>query len=98
PYVLYSFPTRRSSDLYTFIGESKCSNFNSFISLPSPEYKYTLSPTSMSPAATQPFPITQNGWVGVVSISSSSTNILTITLVSFRSEEHTSELQSRENL
>jgi hypothetical protein len=37
----------------------------------------------MSPAATQPFPITQNGWVGVVSISSSSTQTLTITLVSF---------------
>src|SRR5207249_11794146 len=83
PRVLHSFPTRRSSDLETAVA-SVAGAPSTAGAAASSTSRMTLRPASTSPVATV--------------IARMRSRLVTSTCVSRRSEEHTSELQSRFDL
>src|SRR5690606_40081809 len=89
PRFLPSFPTRRSSDLGSHPRRSASNSSNKF------QYRFTISGSAKSSnARRRPAAPIRRATIGL----SSSFRIASASAALSRSEEHTSELQSRENL
>src|SRR5690606_41888295 len=87
--VLHPFPTRRSSDLIT---ANAATEFTTLLS----EFKHSSYSFECKVASTA----AGNGHIGIVAafVRVDGDNHYIVASRNFRSEEHTSELQSRENL
>src|SRR5690606_39389222 len=91
PWVLHPFPTRRSSDLSSATS-SRIWQAPSPVASASP-LRATSTPTARSPRCSSPFMVRRP-----TSQDSRRPTPRRRSFPSHRSEEHTSELQSRENL
>src|SRR5690606_41858364 len=90
PPVLHSFPTRRSSDLPAYSSSNASSNMEAQPSSPPRDWEPTIASTNSSPSSA----------AGTNALRASSGQLAAFDnrVSTSRSEEHTSELQSRENL